>query len=303
MKKVLVRLVLVVVVLLGIGALWATNRVRSLESELVAGDVHLLQGLGGNVAVLRTEAGAVVVDSMSFRMQGQRIRERAEQLGGGAVQALINTHYHWDHTHGNPGFAPGSRVVATTSTLAHLKTRDAGYWTGVAAETLPNDTFDDEHVLNVGGKTIRTLHPGRGHTDGDLVVLFVEDRVLHTGDLFSNGFYPSIDLEAGGSVRAWADSLERVLALDFEHVIPGHGPLADRAAVAQYRDFMRELWSAAESAVAKGQSLDELRRTAALRADAGYQVMSIPFVLRLDREYVLGRAYEEASRAKATSGG
>jgi len=303
MKKVLVRLALVVAVLLGVGALWATNRVRTLESEAVAGDVHLLQGLGGNVAVLRTAEGAVVVDTMTFRMQGQRIRERAEQLGGGPVQAVINTHYHLDHTHGNPGFAPGTHVVATAKTLEHLKTLDAGYWTGAAAETLPNDTFDDEHVLAIGGKTIRTVHPGRGHTDGDLVVLFVEDRVVHTGDLFVSGYYPNIDLEAGGSVRGWADALDRVLALDFDRVIPGHGPVADRAALTQFRDFMRELWSVAESAVAKGQSLDELRRTAPLRGDAGYQTMSIPFVMRLDRDFVLGRAYEEASREKAANGG
>lgn len=303
MKKLLVRLALAVVVLLGIGALWVTTRVRSLESEAVSADVHVLQGLGGNVAVLRTAEGAVVVDTMTFRMQGQRIREQAEQLGGGPIQAVINTHYHVDHTHGNPGFAPGTHIVSTKRTLEHLKTRDAGYWTGVAAETLPNDTFETEHTLAIGGKTIRAMHPGRGHTNGDLIVLFVEDRALHTGDLFVSGFYPNIDLEAGGSVREWAATLDRVLALDFDRVIPGHGPVADRAAVERFRDFMRELWSVGESAVANGQSLDELRRTAPLRSDAGLQPMSIPFVLRLDRNFVLGRAYEEATRAKAEGAG
>jgi len=302
MKTLLARLALVLAVLLGIAALWATSRVRSLDTEAVDGDVHLLQGLGGNVAVLRTSAGAVVVDTMTFRMQGQRIREQAEQVGGGPVQAVLNTHYHWDHTHGNPGFAPGTHVVATTKTLEHLRTRDADYWTGGAEETLPNDTFDAEHTLSIGGKTIRALHPGRGHTDGDLVVLFVEDRVLHTGDLFVHGVYPSVDLEAGGSVREWPDTLDRVLALDFERVIPGHGPVAVRADVEQFRDFLRELWRVAEAAVAKGESLDDLRRNATLSGDAGYQTRTIPFVVTLDRDYVLGRAYEEAAARKAGSG-
>ncbi|HVP27658.1 MAG TPA: MBL fold metallo-hydrolase [Myxococcota bacterium] len=302
MKKLLGWIALVVVVLLGAGALYATSRVRSLESEPLSADVHMLEGLGGNVAVLRTRAGAVVVDTMSFRMQGQRIRELAEQLGGGPVQAVINTHYHLDHTHGNPGFAPGTPVVATEKTLEHLKTRDASYWKGAAAETLPNDTFSDVHDLSIGGKTIRCFHPGRGHTDGDLVVLFVEDRVLHTGDLFFNHRYPSIDLEAGGSVREWADTLDRVLALDFDKVIPGHGPAADRAALEQFRDFMRELWRVTEDGVAKGESLAELQRTAPLHADAGYETMAIPFVLRLDRSSVLERAYQEATRAKSGGG-
>lgn len=303
MRKVLGRLGLVVAVLIGVGALWATSQVRSLEAEAVTDDVHLLQGLGGNVAVLRTDDGAVVVDTMTFRMQGQRIREQAEQLGGGPVRLVVDTHYHRDHTHGNPGFAPGTHIVATAKTLEHLKTRDADYWTGGAEETLPNDTVDAERTLSIGGKTIRSLYLGRGHTDGDLVVLFVEDRVLHSGDLFFNGLYPSVDLEAGGSVREWPETLDRVLALDFDRVIPGHGPLATRTDLERFRDFLRELWAAAEAAVARGQSLEELKRTAKLTGDAGYRTWSIPFVVTLDRDTLLGRAYQEAAARKAASGG
>jgi glyoxylase-like metal-dependent hydrolase (beta-lactamase superfamily II) len=235
---------------------------------------------------------------MTFRMQGQRIRERAEQLGGGPMQAVINTHYHSDHTHGNPGFAPGTRIVATTRTLELLTTRDADAWQGVAAQTLPNDTFTDTHELRIGGKTIRCIHPGRGHTDGDLVVLFVEDRVLHTGDLFFHRRYPNIDLEAGGSVREWAATLDRVLQLDFDRVIPGHGAVTDRAGLEQFRDFMAELSQLAADAVARGTSLTDFLASAPLHADAGYEVIQIPFVMRLDRAFVLQRAYEEASSAR-----
>ncbi len=292
------RTLLVLAVVFGGAAVFGFGLVRTLDSERVTDDVHRLEGLGGNVAVLRTAAGAVVVDTMSFRMQGQRVRERAEQLGGGPVQAVINTHYHFDHTHGNPGFAPGTRVVSTARTLEHLTTRDAASWTGGAAQSLPNDTFDDTHDLRVGGKTIRCLHPGRGHTDGDLVVLFVEDRVLHTGDLVFHRRYPNIDFEAGGSVREWAATLDRVLELDFDRVIPGHGAITDRAGVEQFRAFMAELAGAAESAVAQGQALPAFLESAPLRADAGYESMQIPFVMRLDRSFVLQRAFEEATRLR-----
>jgi len=300
--RILGRVALVVVLLLAVLAVVAVGRVRSLRSQTVSGDVSCIFGLGGNVGVLRTSEGAVVVDTMTFRMQGDRIRELAEQLGGGPVQVVMNTHWHRDHTHGNPAFAPGTKIVSTERTLEHLRNRDAEYWTGAAAETLPNETFTDEHELKLGGKTIRALHLGRGHTDGDMVVLFVEDRVLHAGDLFFNGLYPNIDLASGGSVKEWADTLDRVLALDFDRVIPGHGSVSDRAGLVAFQRFMRQLWQVGADAAAKGQSLSEAQRTAALTADQGYGVMAIPFVMRLDRDFVIQRAWQEATGAVTPDG-
>lgn len=296
MLRILGRVLLVLALVCGVGAIWVYERVRGLEVEPVTSDVHMISGLGSNVGVLRTADGAVVVDTMTFRMQGQRVREIAERVGGGPVQAVINTHYHPDHTHGNPGFAPGTKVVATARTREHLLARDAEYWRGAAVETLPSVTFTGEHELRIGGKTIRSYHVGRGHTDGDLVVLFVEDRVLHTGDLVFNGRYPNIDLEAGGTVQGWGETLDRVLHLDFDRVIPGHGPVTDRAGVERFQRFVRELASVASDAAAKGQDLDEFVRNAPLRADEGFEAISVPFVLQLDRPFVLRRAFEEATR-------
>jgi glyoxylase-like metal-dependent hydrolase (beta-lactamase superfamily II) len=172
---------------------------------------------------------------------------------------------------------------------------DAAYWQGAAAGTLPNETFRNEHELSVGDKTVRLIQPGRGHTDGDLVALFVEDKVLHTGDLFFNGRYPNIDLEAGGSVREWVAAIDRVLQLDFDKVIPGHGPVTDRAGLVAFQTFMRQLADVGAQAARNGWSLDETEREAALDADAGYQPISIPFVMKLDRAFVVRRAWEEAT--------
>ena len=297
MGRILGVVIAAIAVAIGVGALVAHDRITSLETEAVTPDVHVIRGLGGNVGVLRTERGAVVVDTMTFRVQGVRIRELAERLGGGPVQVVVNTHYHLDHTHGNPGFAPGTRVVATQRTRDYLAVLDASYWEGEAGETAPNDLFAGEHEMEVGGKTIRSIHLGRGHTGGDLVVLFVEDRVLHTGDLMFNGRYPNIDLEAGGSVREWIDTLDRVLELDFDRVIPGHGPVTDREGIREWQRFLRELWAVGEEAAREGLSLDETRASAKLDADQGYQVMAVPLVLRLDRDFVLRRVWEEATGA------
>jgi glyoxylase-like metal-dependent hydrolase (beta-lactamase superfamily II) len=301
LKRIAAWLLLALLALVAGAAIWAYPKLATVRSEPVADDVHVIFGFGGNVGVLATERGAVVVDTMTFRMQGERIREEAERLAGGPVQVVLNTHYHRDHTHGNPAFPAGTRVVATERTRAHLLARDAAYWEGDAAGTLPNETFADEHEIRVGGKRVRALHLGRGHTDGDLVVLFVEDRVIHLGDLLFHERYPNIDLEAGGSLRAWADTLDRVLALDaeFDRVIPGHGAPTDRAGIVRFQAFLRELWQVGEEAARAGRSLEETLRTARLETDAGFEPISVPLVFRLDRDFVVRRAWEEATARAA----
>jgi glyoxylase-like metal-dependent hydrolase (beta-lactamase superfamily II) len=253
----------------------------------------MLSGIGGNVGVLVTDEGVLVVDTMTFVRQGEAIIERIRGFTHQRVLAILNTHYHRDHTHGNPAFFPGTKVIATARTLAHLTERDADYWRAEPARRLlPNLTFDTEQQITLGGKTVRIVHPGRGHTDGDLVVLFVEDGVLHAGDLFSNGVYPNIDLEAGGTVREWVATLDRVLALDFDTVIPGHGPLSDRAGLARFRTFVASLWEQTHGVAARGGSLADARRD----VDLGrFGLRPLWFAPHLNRRFVIARAYEEAT--------
>jgi glyoxylase-like metal-dependent hydrolase (beta-lactamase superfamily II) len=279
----------------GCVAVYLYDRVVTLHVATVSKDVSVIRGLGGNVGVLRTDDGVVVVDTMTFAIQGRQIRELAERIAGGATRAVINTHYHQDHTHGNPGFAAGTRVVSTRRTLDYLNFFDPDYWQGGREGTLPNLTFDGRHQLLIGGKNIRLHHFGRGHTGGDLVVDFVDDRVIHTGDLFFNHQYPRIDLAGGGSVPAWVATLDAVLELDFDHVIPGHGAVSDRESLRAFRDFLADLWEQTEAAVAAGKDLDATLASVHLRHDGGYEVVSIPFVLTRDRDSAITSAWQEAS--------
>lgn len=303
MARWLVRIAIALVVVVAIGAIAAYQRVSGITSERLTDDVHVLFGLGSNVGVLRTGRGSVIVDTMTFRMQGEEIRERAERLTGQEVGVIINTHYHLDHTHGNPAFPGGTRVVSTRRTRELLDAFDAASWSGEAAKTLPNETFDGSYEIALGGKTVRAMHLGRGHTSGDLVALFVEDRVIHLGDLFFNGRYPNIDLEGGGSVKEWIGTLDRVLALEgYDKVIPGHGPVSDREGVRRFQAFLRELWTKTEAAARAGKSLEETLATVQLTEDAGYEPMRVPFVLNLDRPFVIRRAWEEATGAVLPQG-
>jgi cyclase len=296
MARVLGIAVAFAILVAGIASIWIYDRVTSFDVERVTDDVHVIRnGLAGNVGVLRTGLGAVVVDTMTFRLQGQRIRELATKLGGGPIQAVVNTHYHRDHTHGNLAFPPGGTFVATSRTRDYLLHFDAEYWEDAAAATLPNRTFDDSHEMRIGGKTIRSYHPGPGHTGGDLVVLFVEDRVLHAGDLLFYRQYPFIDVPGGGSTREWDAALSAVLRLEFDRVIPGHGEVTDREGLIAFQRFLRELWREVEAAVKAGKSLEETLATVELREDADYEVRSIPLVMRRDRDFAIRLAYAEAS--------
>src|SRR5258706_11935088 len=116
MRKFMLWILVTLGVAIGAIAIYVYTQIRSLTVITVTDDLHMIQGLGGNVGVLKTGAGTVIVDTMTFTLQGKRIRQLAEQLTGEPVALVINTHYHLDHTHGNPGFATGTKVIATKQT-------------------------------------------------------------------------------------------------------------------------------------------------------------------------------------------
>ncbi|RBP53067.1 MBL fold metallo-hydrolase [Arenicella xantha] len=285
-----------IVLLIAVFVCYVIWNVRSFEVEQLSEDLYVIRGIGGNTTVLKTDQGTVVIDSMTFPMQGKLIRKQAEELTGREVALLINTHYHLDHTHGNPGFEPGTAVVSTERTLSHLKALDADFWDGDAALLLPNDTFSDRKQFDLGNKTISVIHPGRGHTDGDLVVLLEQENTMVMGDLFFNKHYPNIDLEAGGSVQAWPTTIENVLPENFERVIPGHGDTTDRLGLLGYQRFMSQLAMLGELAANNDTSLDDMVADQALTADAGYTAIKFAGIpIGLDRKFVLRRAWEEAT--------
>ena len=284
----------VLLVLLMAAGTYIYIQANALETEQVSEDLYVIYGMGGNVGVLRTGEGAIVVDTMTLASQGERILEKAKELTGEDVVMIINSHYHLDHTHGNPGFPVGTRVLSTEKTLWHLEQTDQNHFADTP-ELLPNETFGESRRVSLGNKNLFLLHPGRGHTDGDLVVWFEEEKVIHMGDLFFNRRYPNIDLEGGGSVQAWPGSIDRVFeALEFEQVIPGHGPLSNAAGLRQFQGFLRQLGEIGVRAKETGKTLEDTIAGDELTEDAGYEKITMLGVpIGLDRPFVLQRSWEE----------
>ena len=191
-------------------------------------DLYVVTGSGGNVAVHITSEGAVLVDDKFASNHGELVGcvARVTDL---PIRYVIGTHHHEDHMGGNEPLVSSARVRV----LAHENVR-----TNMIAKKQPappDVVFAEKTSLFLGEATIEVYHFGHGHTNSDAVVLFPELNVLHAGDLFVDGL-PFIDYANGGSSADWIDTLGGILGLDFETVIPGHGPLMTKSDVQAFRD-------------------------------------------------------------------
>ena len=142
--------------------------------------------------------------------------------------------------------------------------------------------FNDEASVFLGGKEVRSKYFGRGHTNGDAMVYFPALRTLHTGDLMA-GSTPLIDYAGGGSLKEWTATLDAALKLDFETVIPGHGPVQKKADMTKYREGIAKFTSRMSELVRGGKSKDEVAKV--LQSDYGWD----PKGLQMTRGLVLDR--------------
>lgn len=218
--------------------------------ERVADDLHVLLGSGGNVAVLTTDEGVVLVDD-KFERNVPEIVEKVKTLSSKPIRYVLNTHHHGDHTGGNARLMESAEIIAHSNARANLVRNSQPGVTRMA--------FSDTFELHMGGKAVVARHLGFGHTNGDAVILFPHQRVLHTGDLFVRGA-PFIDYANGGSSDAWMKTLEAILALDFDTVIPGHGPISKREDLVRFKESFATVRSRVRELQRAGKSRDEVAR-------------------------------------------
>jgi cyclase len=233
---------------LGLAGLWLmwsqAQQAPPLSMEKVSANLYVIIGSGGNVAVMPTNEGVLVVDD-KFPQNAPEIMAKIKSVSDKPVRYVLNTHQHGDHTGGNVAM-----LEAGAQILIHKNARDnmvAGKQPG-----LPQITFADDAQVFLDGKQVEAHHVGRGHTNGDSVIYFPSERVLHTGDLFVNGTAPFIDYSAHGSIVEWDKTIEKVLQYDVDTVIPGHGPVAKKADLAKWRQTLVTLRTRVKSACAGG---------------------------------------------------
>lgn len=207
------------------------------------GGVFLLVGRGGNIAVFPSADGTVMVDDQ-YAPRSKLIQEAVAQITPQAVQLVINTHFHFDHTGGNdPLGAAGVKFLAQDNVRKRLVTGERFpvfnnlEQPPTSAAGLPSTTFARQVTLHRGRETIDIVHPGYGaHTDGDAIVFFRQANVVHTGDIFVRYGLPFIDTMHGGSLEGMIAACEYIhgQVRDDTQIIPGHGAVATRADLAKY---------------------------------------------------------------------
>jgi glyoxylase-like metal-dependent hydrolase (beta-lactamase superfamily II) len=207
----------------------------------VADDLYVIDGGGaGNVAVYITNEGVIMVDD-KYEQHFDEIMANVKKVTNQPIKYILSTHYHADHSGGNTRFSAIAEIISTRNAhdgIVQHKQSNA-----------PNDmiparvTFTQETDLFLGGKEVRAKYYGRGHTNGDAFVYFPALKVLHTGDMFTSGS-PLIDYPGGGSLVEWTKTLDAVMndkTLDFDTVIPGHGPVGNTQDVTSMINYLKSV--------------------------------------------------------------
>jgi len=241
-----------------IPAAFSQDRFEKVEIEATAlkGSVHMLTGMGGNIGVSAGDDGILIIDDQ-FAPLAEKIAMALGELGSDKPKYVINTHYHGDHTGSNAFFHShkGATILAHDNVRIRLANDEK-----VSPDALPAITYENGIKLHFNGETIHIMHLESGHTDGDSIVWFEQPDVMHTGDLYFNGLFPFIDLNSGGSVEGYIDSVKQVLAkIDDDTVlIPGHGELSNKAEYTTFLAMIEETFAFIKAQKAKGMSLEAI---------------------------------------------
>ena len=273
-------------------------RTTPITTQRLADDFHVLFGVGGNILVSIGANGVLIVDDQ-FPQMVPKYRATIGELGGGVVTFAINTHWHFDHADGNQVLGPEgtwlvaherSREMMTKDNVINLvsTTREQPAY---AEAALPVLTYDDTMRFHFNGERIDLMHFGPAHTTGDTAVIFRGHRVVHMGDVFNNAGYPFIDADNGGSLNGIIGFCSKVLEeIDSTYtVVPGHGPIADAQALADYVAMLTMIRDRMNALIASGATLEQVE---ASRPTSEWDER------KGDPESFLNRAYLSLSRER-----
>jgi cyclase len=255
----------------GIGQQQDFSKVQ-IKVTKVSGNIYMLEGAGGNIAASVGEDGIVIVDDQ-FAPLAEKIQAALKGLGisDKPVRFVINTHYHGDHTGGNELFSnAGATLIAQDNVRKRLEAGGTGGNGGsvkfenkpAPKAALPVITFENDVTVHLNGEDIRALHFPSGHTDGDSIIFFPKNNVVHMGDDFVRYGFPFIDVASGGSVQGMISALEKAMAqlpADVK-VIPGHGALSNLDDVRAFVKMLKETSAVVQKAIDEHKTLEQMKQ-------------------------------------------
>ena len=225
-----------------------------IKTEKLSDTLYMLIGAGGNIGVSVGADSVFVIDDQ-FAPMTPKIEAAIKKLTAKPVQFVLNTHWHFDHTGGNENFGKAGAIIMAHDNVRKRMSSEQ-FITFLRAKSpaspalaLPVITFAQEMTMHLNGEEIFAFHVPNAHTDGDTIVHFRKNNVIHMGDTFFNGFYPFIDTSSGGTPEGMIATADKVLALsdDKTRIIPGHGPLSNKAELKVFRDMLATVSARAQT--------------------------------------------------------
>lgn len=236
-----------------------------IKIDTLSKDVFMLTGQGGNIGFYTGAHNVFMIDDQ-FERLSDKIKMAISKLTDQPVSFLFNTHMHGDHTGGNAKFnSKATTVVAHDNVRKSLVDRLAKD-EKLDEKILPEVSFSDDITFYDGDETIMAFHVHNAHTDGDAIVYFLTNNVMHMGDTYFSGRYPYIDLKSGGSVNGYIEAQKKALLLinDETKIIPGHGEPSNKAELEAYIKILEDIKSKVLSEINAGKSLEEVKNNTAL---------------------------------------
>ena len=237
----------------------------SITSTHVSGAVHMLEGRGGNLAVMTGPDGVLMVDDQ-YAPLTEKIVAAVREIDPGPIRFVVNTHWHFDHTGGNEELGGMGAVIVSQDNARQRMSTDQFMTVidrmvpALPPAALPVVTFNDRVTFHFNGEAVVAYHAAQAHTDGDIIIHFPESNVIHMGDIYFNQTYPLIDRESGGSVQGMIMAVQSALGLCHSgtRVIPGHGPLANCADLESYGQMLADATDRVRQLMSQGKSLEEI---------------------------------------------
>jgi cyclase len=247
-----------------VAAVRAQWGVAPIQAQKLADNLTLLSGPGGNVVVLNGPDGKFIVDTF-LSTAWPKLKEALDAIGNAPLKFVIDTHWHFDHTDNNaPLHAAGATVLAHENTKKRMsESHDLPvlgfHFDPSPADALPQQTFASTHKLEANGETIVLQHLAPAHTDADIYVHCQKANVIHMGDTFFNGIYPYIDPTTGGNISGMIAAAGKILPLagNDTKIVPGHGPLGNKADLAKFRDMLVTARERVQKLKSAGKSAQE----------------------------------------------
>ena len=233
----------------------------------LGGNVYAVDGQGGRMAALIGSDGVFLVDAQ-FPAVTEKIVAAIKEISPAPIKFLVNTHVHGDHSGGNENFAKRGVTILGRASLRNRLLKPVAAPGGQVPPVapplaLPVVLYDQPITVMMNGETVQLIPLPASHTDGDTAVTFVEGDVLMTGDVFRSVGFPAADRNAGGTLKGLLESIETFIKLSGPNtkVVPGHGPITDRAALVFHREVIVTVRDRIAKAISEGKTLEQVRES------------------------------------------